>query len=154
MATFFPTITSANAVYMLSLPAVFPVAQQLEGFGVDEAFDTEPADTAEVRLGVDGLGVAGWIPRLTEQNITLLAASSSFLIFENWVMAQDVIGEIIYASAIVLIPSIARKYSFVQGALTRFPALPNVKKVLADRQFRITWMPPAPGIPAVTFAPM
>lgn len=141
------TITSANAVYMLAIDGVFPVPQQLQGWGVDEAFDTEMADIAEVQLGVDGLAVSGWIPRLTKQTVTLLAASGSFSIFETWVAAMDQAREVLYASGTILLPSVGRKYSLPQGTLTRYPALPNVKKVLQQRQFEITWAWPITGAP-------
>ncbi len=147
------SITSASAVVMLSVASVFPTAQQLRGFGVDEAFDTEPVEAAEVQLGVDGFAAAGWVPRLVPQTYTLHAASPDFVIFEDWVAAQDAIQEILYASATITIPAIKRKYSFAQGALTRFPTLPNARRTLQQRQFVITWMPPSVGVPAVTSAP-
>lgn len=141
------TITSANAVYMLSVDTVFPTPVQIQGFGVDEAFDTEASDVAEVQLGVDGLAVSGWVPRLTTQTITLLAASPSFQLFEAWVQAMDVAREVLYAQGTIAIPSIGRKYSLPQGTLTRYPAMPNAKRVLAQRQFTITWAWPITGAP-------
>lgn len=148
------TITSANSIYMLSIAGVFNTPQQLMAFGVDEAFDTEPAETAEVVIGVDNYGVAGWRPYNIEQTITLLPSSPSFLIFEQWIAAQGMINEILYASAIVSLPAIGRKYTFPQGALSRYPALPNVRRVLQNRQFRITWMPQGLGRPPVVSSPI
>jgi hypothetical protein len=134
------SITSANAVYLISVAGVFPVAQPLQGWGVDEAFDTERADISETKLGVDGVFAAGWVPRVTKQTITLLAASPSFLIFEQWVAAQDTTQSIFYATGTIILPSIQRKYSLPNGVLgPSFQAIPNAKKVLADRQFEITW---------------
>jgi hypothetical protein len=147
------TITSASSIVMLSVASVFPTAQQLRGFGVDEAFDTEPTEAAEVQLGVDGFAAAGWVPRLVVQTFTLHAASPDFTIFEDWIAAQDLIEEVLYAAATITIPAIKRKYNFAQGALTRFPSLPNARKTLQQRQFTITWMPPSTGLPAVTSAP-
>jgi hypothetical protein len=147
------TITSANAVFMLGISSVFPVPQRLQGFGVDEAFDTEPTEISEVRLGVDSVGVAGWVPRLVKITVTLLPSSPSFLLFENWVTAMDNINEILYANCTIVIPSIGRKYTGAQGSLTRYPPLPNVRKTLMDRQFEITWMPQGLGRPALSQAP-
>ena len=141
------TITSANAVYMLSVDSVFPTPQQLQGFAVDEAFDTEVANTAEVQLGVDGFVASGWIPRLTVQTITLLAASPSFLLFESWVQAQDITKSLFTATGTIILPAIARKYSLPYGTLTRFPALPNARRVLQQRQFTITWGWPVTSAP-------
>lgn len=142
------TITSANAVYMLAVDTVFPVPQRLQGFGVDEAFDTEAADMAEVQLGVDGQTAAGWIPRLTTQTITFLASSPSVILFEAWVAAQDIAQEVFQANAVIVIPSISRQYVLQQGTLQRFPAISNARRVLANRQFTILWSWPIIAGPA------
>lgn len=143
------TITSANSIFMLTVDGVFTSPQQLQGFGVDEAFDTEAAETAVVELGVDGVAVSGWVPRLTRQTITLLpSALASFNIFESWVAAMDQAREVLYANGVIILPSISRKYTLPQGTLTRFPALPNVKRTLRDRQFEITWAWPITTSPA------
>jgi hypothetical protein len=140
-------ITSANAVYLLAVPGVFGAAQQIQGFSVDEAFDTEPAVTAEVQLGVDGFTAFGWTPRMTRQTLTLLAASPSFILFETWIMAQDAAQDVFLAAGTILIPAISRQYSLPNGALTRFPALPNARRVLMGRQFEITWGWPITSAP-------
>ena len=140
-------ITSANAIFMLAVDSVFPTPQQLQGFGVDEAFDTEAADVAEVQLGVDGFIGAGWIPRLTTQTITLLASSPSFALFEQWVLAMDTTQEVFHATGSITLPAIGRIYSLPQGTLTRYPALPNARRVLQHRQFTIMWGFPITGAP-------
>jgi hypothetical protein len=126
---------------------VFPVPQSLQGFAVDEAFDTEAADTAEIQLGVDGLLAAGWIPRLTTQTITLLAASPSFLIFEQWVAAQDIAQDIFHATGTIIIPAIRRKYFLPQGTINRFIAIPHARRVLQPRSFTIIWGNPITSAP-------
>ena len=140
-------ITAANATYYLSIASVFPSAQQLQGWGVDEAFSTEPADTAEVQLGVDGFAASGFLPRLTRQTITLLASSPSFLLFEQWVTAMDTAVEVFYATGTIIIPAIGRKYSLPQGTLIRYPAMPNARRTLQNRQFTIEWAWPITGGP-------
>lgn len=132
-------ITSASAVYMLSVDTIFPTPVKLQGFGVDDAFDTEVVETGEVQLGVDGFSAAGWIPRLIVQTITLLAASPSFKMFEDWIAAQDIVRDVYYANGVITIPAIKRKYNLRQGVLTRFPPLPNARRTLQQRQFTITW---------------
>lgn len=141
------TITSANAVYLLSVPGVFNAPQQLQGFGVDEAFDTEAAETAEAVIGVDGVAVSGMVPRLTTQTITLLAASKSFTLFEDWVRAQDTVRDVFYATGTIILPSLQRKYSLPQGTLTRWPAIANARRTLQQRQFTIVWSWPITSAP-------
>lgn len=147
------TITSASAVFMLSIASVYPTPQQLQGFGTDDAFLTDVVDASEVQIGVDGGSAAGWIPRAPKQTIRFLASSPSITIFENWIVAQDAIQDILYASATILQPAISKKYALNQGSLMRVSTMADVRKVLANREFEIMWMP-QPGIPAVTPAPV
>jgi hypothetical protein len=133
------TITSASSIYMLSIADVYPTPQKIEGFGVDEAFSTDASDVAEVQMGVDGFTASGWLPRLTTQTITLHAASPSFRVFEDWIAAMDLAREVLYATGVIEIPAIGRKYTLSQGTLTRFPPLPNVRRTLEQRQFTIVW---------------
>jgi len=137
------TLTSATCIYSITIDQVYTSPQTLQGFGVNEAFATDAAETAEVQLGVDGIMAAGWLPRVTPQTITLMATSPSFIVFEDWVAAMDAAQEILYADAVITIPGIKRKYTLSQGALTRYPALPNARRTLEQRQFVIAW---APGI--------
>lgn len=147
------TITSLNAIYMLTVPGVFDAPQRLEAFGVDEAFDTDPVESAVTQTGVDGIGTAGLVPREVPQTVTLLASSSSFIIFDNWIQAMDLLGDIIYANAVITLPSIGRKFTCYQGALTRYPTMPSARRTLQQRQFQITWLPPGQGQPAIFAAP-
>ena len=48
------TLTAANSVILLTIPSLFPVAQQLQGFSAEDVFDTDQLDTAETMMGVDG----------------------------------------------------------------------------------------------------
>jgi hypothetical protein len=140
------TITSANSVYTLSIDGLYPVPQQLQGYAADGSFATETVDIAETRMGVDGLMSAGWLPRMTPQTITLQADSISIDLFENWSSAQDVVREIYWASGLISMPSIGKKYTMTRGVLTKYQAVADNKKVLDPRTFTITWgsIQPAP----------
>jgi hypothetical protein len=140
-------ITAANAIYMIIAPPLYPTPQQLQGWGVAEAFDTEQAETAEVQIGVDGLVASGWLPRVTRQTLTFLAASTSNDIFEQIVMAQDQLQQNFSLTGMVTIIATGKKYNLPDGTLTRFPALPNARRVLDHRRFEIVW-----GFP-ITVAP-
>lgn len=138
-------ITSANAVYMLAIPGLFPVATQLMGWGVDEAFDTEPAQTAEAQMGVDGFAGWGWIPRFTVQRLTFIASSPSIPIFELWQQAEDVALDVFLCQATIIIPATGRQYQLPNGGLTRTQQIPNARRVLQSRVFEITF-----GFPVIS----
>lgn len=146
------TITAANAIFMLSIASVFPTPVQLQGFGVDDAFATDVVDNTETQVGVDGFGVAGYVPRSPSMTIRLLASSPSVIVFENWIAAQDLAQEVLYAAATIKLPSIGRIYTCYQGSLMRASTMADVRKVLANREFHIQWLPQG-TIPAISAAP-
>ena len=147
-----PTITSATSAFILTVPGVFD-SVGLQGYGPDEAFETNTPDITVTQVGVDGTGVAGWVPREIEQTITLLASSPSNAVFDQWIAAMDSIEDVIYASASIRIPALQLQYTMAMGSLRRPSVTPAARRVLMPRQFVITWLP-QPFIPAVTVSPM
>lgn len=145
------TITAANSIFLLSLPDIFAVPHQIRDFWVDEAFDTAPAEMAVTMTGVDGEGVAGWVPREVVMTVTLVPTSRSFEIFEMWIAAMENIQEELYASASITIPSIERTYTGNKGVLTRYTPLPNARRTLQSCKFELKWLPGV--LPAITSGP-
>jgi hypothetical protein len=148
------TITSANAVYMLGVSGVFSTPQQLQGFAVDDAFETEAAEIGVVEVGVDGVGVGGYTPRSVKQTIALQASSVSVDLMDQWIAAMDSSGEVIYANGIITLKAIQAKFILSQGLLTRTPTMPAAKKVLQMLRYEITWMPLGANVPAIVRAPL
>ena len=71
------TITSANSVFTVVIPGLFPAPVQLKGYATDKAFATDAIDLAEVQMGVDGRMTAGYVASPTKQTISLQADSPS-----------------------------------------------------------------------------
>ena len=132
------TITSANAVIFLTFVGLYPPTQ-LQGFMADDIFDTDDVDPAEVVLGADGLLSGGWLPVMTPQRFSLMPNSPSAPLFENVVLAQNAAQTIYQVNGTIALPAIRRKYSMLNGYLTKFKSIPDAKKVLQGRQFQITW---------------
>jgi tail fiber protein gp32 len=134
------SITAANSVIILSVPGVFAVGQRLAGFATDNVFDTDPIDTAQVQMGVDGRLSAGFIFVPIAQNYHLQADSPSNAVFDQWYSAQQQARELFPANAIVnLASAIGKKWTMTRGFLTGFPPTPAAAKVLQPRKFTITW---------------
>jgi hypothetical protein len=142
------TITSVNATFLLTVPGIFSAPQQLQQFAVDEAFDTEEADAAEVQLGVDGAAASGLIPRLTPMTFAFLASSPSIDLFEQWLQAQDQARDVFYATGTLVLPSLQKQYNLPQGTLQRYSAVSNVRRVLQARRFRVVWAWPIVATPS------
>ncbi|MDE2472010.1 MAG: hypothetical protein KGL35_25590 [Bradyrhizobium sp.] len=133
------TITSANAVYGLSIVGLFPTPQQLQGFATDDIFDTASLAPAETMMGVDGKLSAGFVYVPVVQTISLQADSDSNGLFEAWYAAQIAASETYRCNAVVRLVSVGRSYQLTNGVLTGYVAIADAKKVLQPRKYQITW---------------
>jgi|SRR5580658_10180698 hypothetical protein len=134
------TITSANAVVTLSVPAVSPTPIQLEGYATDDAFDNEVADIVETRMGVDGILSGGFTPFPVKLTFHFQADSSSIAdIMDPWATAMQAATEAIIGSMSIDLLSVGRSYSGDTAFLTKFKVLPDAKKVLDPQTYEITF---------------
>ncbi len=153
------SITSANATMFLTIPGVYPAPTQIQGFAVDDAFAVAAASSgasggiAHTEVGVDGFGVGGFVPVAVMMTLKLLPSSPSVTVFENWFEAMVALNDVLPCVGNISQPSINRKYMMYYGIFDTTDFLATAKKTLQDREFKISWLPQGPGIPAVTAAP-
>jgi hypothetical protein len=133
------TITSANSVFTIVIPGLFPAPVQLRGYASDKAFTTEAIDLAEVQMGVDGRMTAGYTPMPTKQTITLQADSPSKDIFTALIQAMKTAREVFYLSGSIALPSTGESFTLTRGILTNTKQIPDAQKVLQPMDFVITW---------------
>lgn len=139
MSTLNPTITSANAIFALSVTTVFPSPVTLSAFSVDDAFETEAITPAEAEMGVDGHLSIGFVLVPVKMKIKLAADSPSVAVFDQWYAAQSQTKEAFAATAVIKIPGTGKTYNCSRGALTKYAPLPAVKKKLGSVEYEITW---------------
>lgn len=145
-----PTITSANAVYTLTVQAsdgtdLFGAPQQLRGFSADDIFTTGPLASSETLMGLDGVLSGGFVFVPIVQNISLQADSDSNDIFEQWWEQQQLARDVYIANGVVLLPAIAKEWVLTKGFLTSFPPIPDAARTLRPRRYAITWNQVSPG---------
>lgn len=133
------TITSANSVFTIVIPGLFPAPVQLQGYASDKAFTTEAIDLAEVQMGVDGRMTAGFTPNPTKQTVTLQADSPSKDIFTALIQAMKTAREVFYISGSIALPSTGESFTLTRGILTNTKQIPDAQKVLQPMDFVITW---------------
>ena len=133
------TITSANSVFTIVVPGLFPAPVQLRGYSSDKAFTTEAIDLAEVQMGVDGRMTAGFTPNPTKQTVTLQADSPSKDIFTALIQAMKTAREVFYISGSIALPSTGESFTLTRGILTNTKQIPDAQKVLQPMDFVITW---------------
>ena|SRR5690348_13339364 len=139
------SITSVNAILMLSITDVFNSPQRLREFSTDDIYSVEPVQVAEVRMGVDGVLTGGLVNNPRVQNIMLQADSPSNAVFDAWNAQQQRDQEVYYADMVTTLKSLGTKWTHTKGILTTFPIIPQGQKVLGPRQFTITWQSIVPS---------
>src|SRR5438045_2746386 len=97
------SLTAATAIYQLAIASIFPTPQQLQGFAADDVFSTDPLESAEVVMGVDGFLSGGFVFREVKQKIVLQADSPSVFVFDQWWQQSQVAREILPATAVVVL---------------------------------------------------
>ena len=140
------SITSANAIIMLTIANLFDVPQQIQGFASDDVFSTDAIAPAETMMGVDGLLSGGYVNVPVVQGFSLQADSPSIDFFDAWYAAQRAQNDTYVANGIITLSSLGRKWSMTKGYLTNYPMLPDAKKLLQPRKFSITWERVDPAI--------
>ena len=140
-----PSLTSATAVYMLTIPGVFSPPQQLQQFAADDIFSTEMLRSVETSMGVDGVLSGGFVFVPVQQSIMLQANSPSLDVFDAWYNAMQVAQDTYEAQAIITLKSLGKKWAMVRGFLTGYMPIPDAGKTLKPRKFEITWQQATPA---------
>src|SRR5882724_5646314 len=118
-------VTAADVGLTLTIPLLFSVPQQIQGFASDDAFDIPQIRSAEVMMGVDGVLSDGFVFVPFAQSITLQADSASNLLFDTWWAQMQATKSTYRAGGFIQMPSIGRKYGLVQGSLTGYKPISN-----------------------------
>lgn len=133
------SITSVNAQIMFTIPLLFPIPQQLEGFAAEDIFDTEAIEAGEAVMGLDGFLSAGFVPMPIKQGYTIQANSPSVDFFESWYAAEQASRDKYFAQGVIVMPGIGRTYAMVSGVLIGYSPMADGKKVLQPRKFGVVW---------------
>jgi hypothetical protein len=140
------SITSANAVLIITIRSLYPTPQQIQGFSADDIYDVDALEIGETMMGVDGVLSAGWVNVSVKQGISLQADSVSNVVFDTWYTTEQQLQDKLVASASITLTSIGKKYNMGQGYLTTYKPIADGKKVLQPRKHILTWQSiiPAP----------
>ena len=133
------TLTSANSQLSLAVQGIFLAPQTIQGYAVDDAFESESVEQAEVQMGVDGHMSAGkvWVPY--KMTISILASSPSMQFFETLRQQQDAAYDVFRIDGSLVLPSTGMIYTLQRGYLTNAVPFPSAKKILEALKYEITW---------------
>ncbi|MBS0959780.1 phage tail fiber protein [Acetobacter thailandicus] len=132
-------ITSANAVFTITVTGLYNSPVTLENYSADRAFETQSRELAETSMSVDGYLNAGWVPNPVMQTISLQANSDSALVFEAIAAAQDTKRGLYRMGGEIQLPSTGRKYTLIRGLLRALNPIPSAGRVLEARSFEVIW---------------
>lgn len=135
MAVSIGSITSANATFTLTVAGLFSSPQQIQQFGVDDAFDSEAVENGEIMKGVDNFIAAGWKPTMPKVNVNLMANSPSGTIFDKWFQTEQQAQTKLVAQGIITLPGISTQYALLNAYLFGYIHLPPAKTTLKERKF-------------------
>jgi len=133
------TITSVNSVLTLAINDYFPVPQTIQGYAVDDAFESEAVQTSEVLMGVDGILSGGKVFSPYKMTIHIQADSPSAQLFDAWRNAEDAAREVFVASGSIALPATNMLYTLQRGFLTSATPFPASKRTLEPLVYEITW---------------
>lgn len=133
------SITSANAVYMLTIPNLFNSPQQLQEFSADDIFTTDVLAATETSMGLDGFLSGGFVYTEVRQSISLQANSPSNDMFERWWLQQQIDQEAYIANGTILLKSINKRFTMTRGFISQFASVPDAARTLRPRRHQITW---------------
>jgi hypothetical protein len=140
------TITSANAVIMLSVAGVFPAPQALQQFSAEDIFTNDPVQANEIAMGVDGFLAAGFVYNPIPWSVSLMANSPSNEFFDQWYLTMKKNTESYRANGTIWLKSINKKYDLTNGALTTYRNMSDAARTLRSRAFVITWEDVSPSV--------
>lgn len=133
------TLTAATAQFSIAIAGLFNTPVALGGYAADDAFSSEAVENAEVLMGVDAKMSAGWVANLVKMPIVFQADSPSIDTFNTWGVVQQGTKEILIAQATIYIPATSYKYTCVNGVLSSWRPLPELKKIIQPMRYEITW---------------
>lgn len=123
------TLTVANSVLGLTVEALFPQAQRLQGYAADDAYAIDAIQNGEFSMGIDGKLSAGFVFNEIPFTLTLQADSPSLSIFEQ-VWNYEVTNRTkLEMNLTVSQPSNSKQYDLITGYMQSYKA-PDAKKIL------------------------
>lgn len=132
------SLTVANSVLGLTVEALFPQAQILQGYAADDAYAVDAIENGEFSMGIDGKLSAGFVFNPIPFTLTLQADSASLTLFEQ-VWEYEVQNRTKLEMALnIKQKSNGKQYDLITGFMQSYKA-PDAKKILQ------------PGVVVLTF---
>lgn len=140
------SLTGATAQITITQPTLFSSPQSISGFMADDVTDMDAVQIVEHLMGVDGVLSFGFVWTARMQQISLQADSLSNNVFDTINTQQQAIEDVYPISSTIILKAIGLKFECVNGALENYKPMPDVKKLLQPRKYRIVWNKVTPSL--------
>lgn len=133
------SLTSSNGVLAMYPVGLLTIPQQITGFTAEDIFDSENIVNSELVVGLHNKVVSGWLPNVVKQKVTLMANSSSNLLFEAWYATEQAKRKKLKAIGVWTPFNLGMIYLLYNGTLTSYSAMAGAKRLMQPRSYEITW---------------
>lgn len=138
------TLTTANAVMTATIEALYPQAQQIQGFSADDVFGFSEVENGEYSMGIDGKLSAGFVFNEIPFTVTLQADSPSLTLFDN-VWNYEVANRTkLNQDWTVALPALGKRFTLSGGFMRTWKA-PDGKKILQPGVIQLVFSRVAPS---------
>lgn len=135
------SITSANSVFMIAVPDLFPVPVKLQGYSADDAFMADAVVVAETLMGVIAANCRQVMCQTQHPSPSHCRPTARpSLCLRRFVQAmQAAKGDTYAVRATIAVPGISRAFACTKGFLTEYKPFPDAKKLLQPVAYKITF---------------
>lgn len=132
-------ITSANAVFTLTIKELFNTPITLENWESDKAWEALDQDFSEVQMSIDGKLNIGWIPSPITHTLSFSPNSRSMIYFDTLLDAMRQTRRPFWMNGELTLEGLGHKFTFTNGVIQKATPLPAAGKSLAARKITIMW---------------
>ena len=132
-------ITSADAVFTLTVKTLFNAPVKLENWSTNRAWEGQALRLADTRLSIDGKLNKGFVPSAYDMTLHFSPNSNTWNIFDAIQMATRQARTVYELNGELHLPGLNRKYTFVSGCIVEMAAVPNGGELLDERSVHIRW---------------
>ncbi|MRT01879.1 phage tail fiber protein [Ewingella americana] len=126
-------ITSANSKLRIVVPAYYPGGFDVDDYSADRMFETAAQTNSEELFSADGFFHAGFVFNPVEQTITIMPTSNAGFLIDDWWSAERALLAKFACNMVLTIPSLGKKWNFVNGAINTWTPAPAGARVLQPR---------------------
>lgn len=132
-------ITSADAVFTLTVKTLFNAPITLENWSSNRAWEGQNLRLSDTRLSIDGKLNKGFVPAAYDMTLTFAPNSNTWDVFDALQTASRQARTVYELNGELHLKGLGKKYTFVSGCVLDMSAVPNGGEFLDERSVHIRW---------------